>query len=92
MNKYSVEDRIFMVKLYYKTGENVTNTLNWWSVEFTDRPKPNRGTIQRLIQKFERTGSVLDDVEARKRKPRTPKQVEEGGEIVNEQPSISVRK
>lgn len=95
MNKYSQEERIFLVKAYYKYGESQAEALRKWSTAFKNKEKPSTTTVTKLIDKFERTGSVLDDVEARKSKPktsRTPELLERVKQVVQEEPSISTRR
>lgn len=44
-------------------GENSTKVLRNWSSVFKNRCKPYRATVQALIKKIERTGSLADDEE-----------------------------
>lgn len=94
-NEYSREDRIFLVKNYYRCQGNVTETLRKWSTQFKNRPKPSYSTLKNLIEKFERTGMVVDDIANRKNKPktsRTPEILKEVKAIMEEEPTISTRK
>lgn len=95
MNHYSIEDRVFLVESYYKNDENYTLTLRKWSSQHKNRPKPGRLAIEKLIEKFKRTGSVEDDTEARSSKTktaRTPDLVESAKQMVEEEPTISSRR
>lgn len=95
MNKYSTQDRVFLVESYYKSGENITLALRKWSTEFKNRPKPSPATLEKLIEKFKRTGEVTDDVQSRKDKPRTsrtPEIIESAREIAEQEPTISTRR
>ena len=95
MNKYSIEERIFLVKSFYKSDENVTLTLRKWSSHYKNRSKPSPNTVEKLVEKFNKTGSVADDVEWRKNKTRsarTPELVESARQIAQEELSISTRR
>jgi len=69
MGHYSIEDRVFLVESYYSSGENITSCLRKWSSTFKNRSKPDRHTVKNLIERFERTGNVGDEIGARKIKP-----------------------
>jgi len=95
MNHYSTEDRIFLVKSYYTSGENITLALRKWSSKHKNRQKPSPKTLEALIAKFERLGTVADDLTGRKERAnsvRTPELIEEVREIAATEPSISKRK
>lgn len=57
--RYTLEERVQMVYMYgaHPSFEEVSNEFH---VMFPDRPRPHRTTVRRIIQKFNRTGSVLD--------------------------------
>ena len=40
----------------------MTNALRSWSTAFKNRPKPTYGMVDNLIQKFEATGKLTDDI------------------------------
>lgn len=94
MSHYSKEDRIFLIQNYYANDKNVTLTLRKWSSQFKNRSKPDAKMIDTLVKKFERTGSVLDDIESRKNKEktaRTPEIIDEVKRRHSESPNLSVR-
>ena len=57
--QYTTEQRVNIVKSYYRTN-SVTSTARKFATE-NECAKPSRNTIHRLINKFEETGSVLDE-------------------------------
>jgi len=84
MSRYSIEDRIFIVKNWYQTGESPANLLRRWSSTFKNRPKPSKSTVLDLVAKFERIGTVADDREAMRTTPvtaRTPENIQASREI-----------
>jgi len=71
MKKYSEEQRVELVKEYYKRGESSTSSIRAFSSKRTNQPKVGHHTVTNLVNKFERTGSVLDDKEGMKTAKRT---------------------
>ncbi len=60
---YSLEERVFLVSTYFLTSRNLNathtefvNQFNMYSCKL-----PAKSVIQRLVAKFEKTGSVHDD-------------------------------
>lgn len=95
MNKYLHGDRISFVENYHKCDGNVTETLRKWSSQFKNRSKPSHSTVENLIEKFEKTGSVHDDFEDQKNNPkpsRSPEILEEVKKIMEVEPTISTRR
>ena len=93
MERYSLEDRILLVKLFYKSDENVTLALRKWSTTFKNRPKPSPTMVKKLIARFEKNGSIADDHEAKKTKQRTartPEIIEHTRELTIQNPRISL--
>lgn len=83
-----------MVEDYFKKGDNATSAARSWSSKHKNKPKPNRGTFENLVSKFRRTGSVHDDKELMKTKPRTartPEIIEQAREEIVTTPGISER-
>ncbi len=59
---YATEERIFLVKNYYKTKSIVTVQREFkMHFKCLHRKIPARSVISRLIQKFESTGKVHDN-------------------------------
>ena len=95
MEHYSIQDRVFLVQSYYKSNDSLSETLRKWSSRNKNRPKPDPKTVKRLVDKFERTGSVADDPGDRANRSntaRTPEIIEKAKEIMKREPSLSTRK
>ena len=60
MERYSTHERILIVKTYFRSGENLTNTIRALRNDFGNHKRPSRATVKKLVEKFNRTGSVLD--------------------------------
>lgn len=94
MNKYSIEDRVFLAITYYERQHNITETLRGWSTKHKNRAKPATTTVKALIQRFERTGSVADDKDLLKtaeRTARTPDNIDAVKDAIEENPNLSIR-
>ncbi|GBM98968.1 hypothetical protein AVEN_181010-1 [Araneus ventricosus] len=58
MSRYSVSERIFIVRTYYSNNNSPIVTQRKFATEFKLKTTgPSVSTINRLIQKLERTGS-----------------------------------
>lgn len=55
---YSLEEKLQLIKWIY-SGNSYTETQQLFTVAFEDRPTPARSTILRVVQNFERTGSLM---------------------------------
>lgn len=62
MNNLNIDERIKIVKYYYTCRENIEAALDRWSAEFKNRPKPSHETVREVIERFNKTGGVLDDL------------------------------
>lgn len=94
MQKYSIEDRIFIVTTFFKCDRSIACVRRAWTTKHKNRPKPAPATITNLITKFERTGCLTDDKEAMKsseRTVRTPENIDKARELIEQDPSISIR-
>ncbi|GBM88619.1 hypothetical protein AVEN_207115-1 [Araneus ventricosus] len=80
MSRYSVSERIFIVRTYYSNNNSPIVTQRKFATEFKLKTTgPSVSTINRLIQKFERTGSVCDDMFGNVGRPlsaKTPEKIE----------------
>ncbi|GBN59672.1 hypothetical protein AVEN_233750-1 [Araneus ventricosus] len=80
MLRYSVSERIFIVEMYYSNNNSPILTQRKFATEFKLKTTgPSVSTINRLIQKFERTGSVCDDMFGNVGRPlsvKTPETIE----------------
>ena len=60
MERYTKEQRLVMVKTHFKYGECYAETVRKLRKIFGRQNAPNQSTVQRLIKKFEETGSIVD--------------------------------
>lgn len=93
--RYSIQDRIFMVEIFLKSGENTTEALRKWSSQRKNQPKPDPKTLKRVVETFRRTGNVAEDPGLRsgRTKPaRTPDMIKKVEEIIGSEPNISIRR
>jgi hypothetical protein len=54
------EQCIVIVKMHYKYGESYVETVRKFSGIFCRQNAPYQSTLQRMIKKFEETGSIMD--------------------------------
>ncbi|GBM11177.1 hypothetical protein AVEN_133913-1 [Araneus ventricosus] len=80
MSRYSVSERIFIVRTFYSNNNSRIVTQRKFATEFKLKTTgPSVSTIHRLIQKLKRTGSVCDDMfgnVGRPLSPKTPEKIE----------------
>ena len=89
---YSTDQRIQIVKMHYKHGECFAVTTRKLRSLFGRRNVPDESTIRRLIQKFEKTGSVLDIKHSVRCRPvRSQENINAARESVEGNPRTSVR-
>lgn len=60
MQRYTNEKRVLIVKTYYQNGESIVGTFRNLRDHFGIHNRPSKTAITKLIEKFERTGSVTD--------------------------------
>ena len=58
MERYTSEQRVEIIKIYYRNSESVASTLRTLRPIYGRNNRPSRTTIQRLVEKFESTGIV----------------------------------
>lgn len=93
MERLTRDQRISIVKIHYQNGSIIKNTFRGLRDSFGRHGRPNETTIGRLMDKFERTGSVLDDVTpTRLRTGRSTENIAAVSESVEETPKKSVRR
>lgn len=61
MERYSIAQRINIVKTYYKNNDSPSETHRALRKDFGRHNRPVLSTISSVVAKFERTGSVADD-------------------------------
>ncbi|GBL80237.1 hypothetical protein AVEN_29206-1 [Araneus ventricosus] len=96
MSRYSVSERIFIVRTYYSNNKSPIVTQRKFATEFKLKTTgPSVPTINRLIQKFERTGSVCDDMFGNLGLPlsvKAPEKIERTRQVFERSPRTSIRK
>lgn len=93
MERYTTEQRVIVVKTHYKYGECYAETVRRLRGIFGRQNAPNMSTVQRLIQKFEGTGSTVNrKVAVRRRTTRSLENIAVVHESVTENPQTSIRR
>ena len=64
MERYTLQQRIEIIKIHYKSGENFAETVRKVKSFFRHHEAPSRPAVVKLVQKFELLGPV-DDVRNR---------------------------
>ncbi len=93
---YSLEESVFLVSTYFLTNRNLNATHTEFGKQFNvhSRKLPAKSIIQRLIAKFEKTGSMHDGKRGKvgpKQSACTPETVEHARQILKKSPAKSVR-
>ncbi|GBM05868.1 hypothetical protein AVEN_11801-1 [Araneus ventricosus] len=92
---YSIEQRVFLVLEYRRLKESPTATRRSFQARFNVPKGPDAKTILTLFAKFQRTGSVTDDLVGnvgRQQTAVTPENVATVSGIIQQNPMSSVRK
>lgn len=93
MKSYSLEQRLFFVKTYYRNGESITVTLRKCRTKYGQHFTLARETLRQLIKKFEQTGSLADRaIPGRPRTGRTSHNIAAVRNSVDADPTISTRR
>lgn len=91
MDEYTLEQRLQIIKIYYKSSESIITTLRALRPFYGRHNVPAGSTIRRLVQKFESTYSLHNvPVPVRQRGVRTPSNVDAVRESVKTDPNLSV--
>lgn len=91
MNRYTIQQRIEIVKIHYKNGENFSKTVRKVRASFGRYDAPARSTIVDLINKFEHLGQVTDvKTPTRARSARSAKNISAAVENVEENSRLSI--
>lgn len=69
MERYSNEQRLIIVKTYYKNGECFAETVRKLRAIFGRNNAPNESTVRRLIKKFETKFKLMDEKSTVRRRP-----------------------
>ncbi|GBM93237.1 hypothetical protein AVEN_143177-1 [Araneus ventricosus] len=96
MSRYSVSERIFIVRTYYSNNNSPIVTQRKFATEFKLKTTGSSvSTTNRLIQKFERTCSVCYDMFGNVGRPlsvKTPEKIERTRQVFERSPRTSIRK
>lgn len=92
MERYSNEQRLIIVKTYYKNGECFAETVRKLRAIFGRNNAPNESTVRRLIKKFETKFKLMDEKSTVRRRPcRSLENIALVRESVTENPGTSIR-
>ncbi|CAK1590754.1 unnamed protein product [Parnassius mnemosyne] len=92
MERFSKDQRVIIVKTHYKNGESYAETARKLRQIFSRESAPNVSTIQRVVKKFEETGSIMDNKNPlRQRTGRSLENIAAVNESVAENPKTSIR-
>ena len=58
MERYMSQQRVEIIKIYYRNSESVASTLRAIRPIYSRNNRPSRSTIVPLVEKFESTGIV----------------------------------
>jgi len=93
MERFSIEQRILIVKTHYKNGECYAETVRKLRAIFGRGNAPTATTVSRLVQKFEESGSVATRKSpGRNRNVRTQQNIAVVQDSVNVSPVKSLRR
>jgi Helix-turn-helix domain (DUF4817) len=91
MERYTLQQRLQIIKIYYQNSCSVTVTLRKLTPIFGRHNRPNKTTIQRLVQKFESTFSLQNvPVPVRQRNARSEENIAAVRESVANDPNVSI--
>ena len=62
MSRYTIPEHIFIVKTFYESNKKPVTVARAFAKELKVHSGHDRKTITRLIEKFEHTGSVCDNM------------------------------
>ena len=91
MERYTLQQRIEIIKIHYKNGENLAVTVRKTKAFLGRREAPCRTTIHKLMEKFELLGQVSDvKNKTRARRSRTTENIAAVAQSVEENPGLSI--
>jgi len=95
MSKYTIKERIFLIKEYFKNSESIVTVQRRWKTVFNVKKAPADNTIRNLVDKFEETGNLADNlsgVVGAKKTIVTPENTAKVQEILEKSPRKSIRR
>lgn len=92
---YSLNEKILMIKWYY-SGNSARAVSDMFAAEYPNRPIPNHTTVERMIRKFEATGTVNNKCKCNENALQNVRHQENANAVdvllsVTENPNVSVR-
>ncbi|EFN75580.1 hypothetical protein EAI_08636, partial [Harpegnathos saltator] len=91
MTSYTIEQHVQAIKLYYQNECSLVQTLRALRPFYGRRGGPSKSTLQRLVAKFETTGSLNDQpTPVRQRNARSAENIAAVSESVQENPRQSI--
>ena len=91
MEQYTFQQRIEIVKIHYKNGENFSETVHKVKSCLGRREAPTWSALVKLLQKFKPFGKVSDvKNRIRARRARTPANIAFVAQIVVQSPGLSI--
>lgn len=93
MNRYSIEQRVFIVKNYFKHGESYAEVGRKFRSVYGRKCCPSHVTIQKIIKQFIESGSLRDERRQEyHRSGRSEKNIAAVSCSVKEKPKTSIRR
>ena len=94
MASYTVEQKLFIVKTFYSSGNSCVFVQRKFREEFNVRDAPSRDSIYRFIRQFEATGSVSDVRKGHSGRPsiRSPDVLNAANTAITRSPQKSLRR
>ncbi|XP_050530953.1 uncharacterized protein LOC126899769 [Daktulosphaira vitifoliae] len=91
MERYTIQQRVEIIKIYYRNSESVASTLRALRAIYGRHNRPARSTIERLVEKFESTGTVQNvPVPVRQRSARSVENIAAASASIEEDPNQSL--
>ncbi|XP_036185884.1 DDB1- and CUL4-associated factor 16 isoform X2 [Myotis myotis] len=93
MERYTKEQRIFIVEQYFKNNEGLAATVRNFRTKYGRNSDLTSSTVKRLIKKFRETGSISDlKHPGRPSTSRSTQNIEAVRESVAKSPGTSIRR
>lgn len=91
MERYTLQQRLEIVKIHYKCGEHFATTVRRVRAVFGRNGAPSRTAIVNLITKFEQSGQVINvKMPVRRRRVRSAENIAAVAESIAEDPRLSI--
>ena len=91
MESYTIEQRVKIIQSYYQNQSSIRQTFRGLRDCFPRHRRPTESTIQRLVKRFELTGSInKQPTPVRRRNARSAENIAAVRESVRENPKQSI--